>query len=122
MEKLHKIKDMLVQELEEFARKESIESYDLDMIHKLTDTIKNIDKIDMLEDGGHSGIRERGMPRTYEYDDDYSMRRRRDSRGRYSRDDGRDYMVNELESMMREAPDRETREKMERLVSRMKGM
>lgn len=122
MEHLHKIKDMLVRELEEFARKESIESYDLDMIHKLTDTIKNIDKIDMLEDGGHSGMRERGTPRTYEYDDDYSMRRRRDSRGRYSRDDGRDYMVNELESMMREAPDRETREKMERLVNRMKGM
>ena len=48
MEHLHKIKDMLVRELEEFARKESIESYDLDMIHKLTDTIKNIDKIDML--------------------------------------------------------------------------
>ena len=121
MEHLHKIKDMLVRELEEFARKESIESYDLDMIHKLTDTIKNIDKIDMLEDGGHSGMRERGMPRTYEYDDDYSMRRRRDSRGRYSRDDGRDHMVNELEDMMGRADTREDRERIQRMIDRLRS-
>lgn len=121
MEHLHKIKDMLVRELEEFARKESIESYDLDMIHKLTDTIKNIDKIDMLEDGGQSGMRERGMPRTYEYDDDYSMRRRRDSRGRYSRDDGRDHMVNELEDMMGRAGTREDRERIQRMIDRLRS-
>lgn len=121
MEHLHKIKDMLVRELEEFARKDSIESYDLDMIHKLTDTIKNIDKIDMLEDGGHSGMRERGMPRTYEYDDDYSMRRRRDSRGRYSRDDGRDHMVNELEDMMGRAGTREDRERIQRMIDRLRS-
>lgn len=128
MEHLRKLKDTLMRELEKLSEGD-ISIYQLDDIHKLTDIIKNIDKIEMYEDGNrYSGMRERGTPRSYDYndsygdDDDYSMRRKRDARGRYTRDDGRDYMVNELESMMREAPDRETREKMERLVNRMKGM
>lgn len=67
------------------------------------------------------GLRERGMPRTYEYDDDYSMRRRRDSRGRYSRDDGRDHMVNELEDMMGRAGTREDRERIQRMIDRLRS-
>ena len=61
------------------------------------------------------------MPRTYEYDDDYSMRRRRDSRGRYSRDDGRDHMVNELEDMMGRAGTREDRERIQRMIDRLRS-
>ena len=42
MEDYGKLKDKLCRELEEFARKEGIDPYDLETIHKLTDTVKNI--------------------------------------------------------------------------------
>lgn len=141
MENMHKLKDTLCRELDEFARRDSIESYDLDTIHKLTDTIKNLDKIEMLEDGGYSQARgggNRGGMRTYARDgegggygyedsfgdnDGYSMaRRRRDERGRYSRDDGRDDMVNRLEEMMSRAGSDRDREEIRRMIERMKGM
>lgn len=55
MEKLYDLKDKLCEELEEFARKQEMGAGDLEVIHKLTDTIKNIDKICMLEEeGGYS--------------------------------------------------------------------
>lgn len=141
MENMHKLKDTLCRELDEFARRDSIESYDLDTIHKLTDSIKNLDKIEMLEDGGYSQARgggNRGGMRTYARDgegggygyedsfgdnDGYSMaRRRRDERGRYSRDDGRDDMVNRLEEMMSRAGSDRDREEIRRMIERMKGM
>ena len=141
MEDMRKLKDMLCRELDEFSRRDSIESYDLDTIHKLTDTIKNLDKIEMLEDGGYSQARgggNRGGMRTYARDgegggygyedsfgdnDGYSMaRRRRDERGRYSRDDGRDDMVNRREGLMSRAGSDRDREEIRRMIERMKGM
>lgn len=141
MEDMRKLKDMLCRELDEFARRDSIESYDLDTIHKLTDTIKNLDKIEMLEDGGYSQARgggPRGGMRNYSRDgegggysyedsfgdnDGYSQaRRRRDERGRYSRDDGRDHMVNQLESMMGRVSSDRDREELRRMIDQMKGM
>lgn len=141
MEDMRKLKDMLCRELDEFSRRDSIESYDLDTIHKLTDTIKNLDKIEMLEDGGYSQARgggNRGGMRTYARDgegggygyedsfgdnDGYSMaRRRRDERGRYSRDDGRDDMVNRLEGLMNRAGSDRDREEIRRMIDQMKGM
>ena len=116
MENMHKLKDTLCRELDEFARRDSIESYDLDTIHKLTDTIKNLDKIEMLEDGGYSQARgggNRGGMRTYARDGEG---------GRYSRDDGRDDMVNRLEEMMSHVSSDRDREEIRRMIERMKGM
>lgn len=91
---MHKIKEMLMKELKEYEKKEKLSAGDLETIHKLTDTVKNIDKIEMLEGG--EGYSEDGM--SYDggsweargsYDGGYSeRRRRRDSMGRYARDDG----------------------------------
>ena len=106
MEDMRKLKDMLCRELDEFSRRDSIESYDLDTIHKLTDTIKNLDKIEMLEDGGYSQARgggNRGGMRTYARD-------------------GRDDMVNRLEEMMSRAGSDRDREEIRRMIERMKGM
>ena len=103
MEYIEKIKKMLCKELDEYAMKSKISGSDLDMIWKLTDTVKNLDKIEMLEEesGGYSEARGRG--RSYmggsSYDDDmmYSERRgrgryaKRDSMGRYSSDMGSSY-------------------------------
>ena len=112
MEYIDKIKKMLCKELEEYAEMGKIKnSTELDMIWKLTDTVKNLDKIEMLEEEseGYSearGGRGRGGRgrSSYamggsSYDDDmmYSERRgrgryaKRDSMGRYSSDDGMSY-------------------------------
>ena len=99
MEYIEKIKKMLCKELDEYAMKQKISGADLDMIWKLTDTVKNLDKISMLEESeGYSeargGMRGRSYMHGSSYDDDmmYSERRgrgrnaRRDSMGRYSSD------------------------------------
>ena len=99
----HELKEMLCKELEEYSRKGKMSAGDLETIHKLTDTIKNIDKIGMLEeDGGYSqagGMHGggRGMNRggsSYNdggYGGNSYRRQRRDSRGRYSREGGYSY-------------------------------
>ena len=51
MKNLYKLKDMLCEELDEISEKQGMSAGDLDTAQKLTDTIKNIDKIIMLEDG-----------------------------------------------------------------------
>ncbi len=105
MEYIEKIKKMLCKELDEYAMKQKLTGGDLDMIWKLTDTVKNLDKIEMLEEesGGYSEARGgRGRGRSSyamggsSYDNDmmYSERRgrgrnaKRDSMGRYSSEGG----------------------------------
>lgn len=89
MKHLHEIKQKLVKELDEIAERGELSAGSLDTLHKLTDTIKNIDKIEMLEGGGSShGYR--GSYGSYA-EDGYSQARRRDSRGRYTSYDGGDW-------------------------------
>ena len=102
MEYIEKIKKMLCKELDEYAMKQKLTGGDLDMIWKLTDTVKNLDKISLLEESndGYSEARGgRGRGRSSymggsSYDDMmYSERRgrgryaKRDRMGRYSSDD-----------------------------------
>ena len=91
MEYLQKIKENLCGELEELAMKPEMSAGDLETIHKLTDTIKNIDKIAMLEDGdGYSQAGDWEMEGRGSYERGSSYRgRKRDSMGRYSRDGSR---------------------------------
>ena len=62
MHYMEDLKDLLCAELEDYAEKgknsDKMSTADLDSIHKLTDTVKNILKIDMLED--ESGYSEDG--------------------------------------------------------------
>lgn len=131
MEYIEKIKKMLCKELDEYAMKSKLTASDLEMVHKLTDTVKNLNKIEMLEgDGGYSETypyymggssyaRGRGryakrdsMGRysseggSYEggssYDDYSEESSYRGGRG-YSRDDAKDHMMNKLGSMMENA-------------------
>ena len=103
MKHLEKLKEALCEELDKFGKSGDITVNSLEKIHKLTDTIKNIDKIMMLEEEeGYSEARGgRGRGRSsYDggssYDDDmmYSERRgrgrnaKRDSMGRYSSEGG----------------------------------
>lgn len=94
MKYLHALKEKLCEELQEIAEKQDMSAGDLEAVHKLTDTIKNIDKIEMLEADGYSNNggdwEARGS-----YDGMY-----RDDR--YSRHDGTDKrLMDELEELMR---------------------
>ena len=55
MKSLYELKEMLCYELDEIVKKGELSAGSLETVHKLTDTIKNIDKIEMLEEeGGYS--------------------------------------------------------------------
>lgn len=137
MEKLHELKEKLWAELDELADKREMGAGDLEVVHKITDTIKNIDKICMLEDseyseavdgmdyGRGSSYANRGKHYVrghYSRDggmDGYSSRRR-DSRGRYSRDDGRSEMMEHLEMAMDTATDQD-RETIKRFMRQLEN-
>lgn len=138
MEYMYELKDKLCKELDEIARKPEMGAGDLEIIHKLTDTIKNIDKIEMLEDGdGYSmdgDWEARGSYRGRDYDDGSSnanrgmhyvrghySRARRDSMGRYSRDGAKDKMMHHLEEMMNSASTEKDREMVRRFMSQMEN-
>ena len=122
MEYMHELKEKLCDELEEIARKGELGAGDLEIIHKLTDTIKNLDKIEMLEDGGgysQAGDWEMEGRGSYERGSSYRGRKR-DSMGRYSRDgrygpttrmysraEAKDGMMAQLEEMMDHASEQE---------------
>ena len=158
MHYMHDLKDLLCAELEDYAEKGKksgkMSMGDLESIHKLTDTVKNILKIDMLE--GESGYSEDGAymgeGRIYGTSYDDGMRRgvgysyargrgryaKRDSMGRYSRDDGymrrdgrsmrdgysRDegkaYMMEQLEDMMEDAEKPAEKEALRRCMEALK--
>ena len=140
MKHLEKLKEALCEELDKFGKSGDITVNSLDKIHRLTDTIKNIDKIMMLEESeGYSEERGRTHMGGSSYDDDimYSERRgrgrnaKRDSMGRYSsdggsydgddyserrtgrgysRDEATDWMMTRLGEMMSETDDPKQRE------------
>ena len=164
MHYMHDLKDLLCAELEDFAEKGKksgkMSMGDLESIHKLTDTVKNILKIDMLEEesgysedghymgegriygtsyesgysdrGGSSYARGRGRYAKRDsmgryssrggmsYDDDMSYARggrmgnRGGMRGGYSRDEGKHYMMEQLEEMMEQAEKPTEREALKR--------
>ena len=79
MHKLEELREMLMDELNECVKKDELSTSSLDIIDKLTHSIKSIDTILAMEeagysnDGGNSYARGRGR------------NAKRDSRGRYSR-------------------------------------
>ena len=155
MHYMHDLKDLLCAELEDYAengkKSGKMSMGDLDSIHKLTDTVKNIIKIDMLdgetgysEDGTYMGegriygtsydgydrgtsyARGRGryakrdsMGR-YSRDDGYMRRDGRGMRDGYSRDDGKAYMMEQLEEMMEDAEKPSEKEALRRCMEALK--
>lgn len=122
MKALMDLRDMLCVELEEEARKGELTAGSLETVHKLTDTVKNIDKILMLEEGGYSGDGEWNARGSYAGDNSY--RRGSYSRGgsyadggyagasyrggrhyvhgHYSRAEGQDMVKERIQEMMRQ--------------------
>lgn len=126
MAKMEELREMLCEELDKITKKGELSAGSLDVVDKLTHSIKSIDTILAMEDAGYSS-------------DDYSMRgnsyargrgsnARRDSMGRYSSDNysmrggrsgerGRNYSYDDemnnlreqLEDMERMAKDEESK-------------
>lgn len=155
MHYMHDLKDLLCADLEDYAEKGKksgkMSMGDLDSIHKLTDTVKNILKIDILEeetgysedghymgegriygtsydgyDRGASYARGRGryakrdsMGR-YSRDDGYMRRDVRNMRDGYSRDEGKAYMMEQLEDMMEDAENPAEKEALRRCMEALK--
>ena len=135
MKALYDLKEMLSAELEEIARKPEMGAGDLEIIHKLTDTIKNLDKIEMLEDDGYSqaGYRDGGSSynrgssyanrgkhyvRGHYSRDGYSMEGR-GNRGGYSRHDAKEAMMEQMEMLMDQAGSEREREAIRRCMSQL---
>lgn len=128
MKSMYELRDMLCKELDELARKGELGAGDLEIAHKLTATIKNIDKIEMMEDGGYS--RDEDYSRRYSRDGDWeadmrgtygkgSSYARRDThyvRGHYSRDGARDDMKRQLQEMLNNADDESIRKAIQRCM------
>lgn len=119
MKSLYDLKDMLCSELDEIGKKGEMSAGDLETINKLTDTIKNIDKITMLEDSGYSRDSDWDL-NTYGRGNSYARRGQHYVRGHYSRDDGRERMMRHLEDMMDEA-DGNDREMIRRCYEALKN-
>ena len=136
MKHLEKLKEALCEELDKFGKSGDITVNSLEKIHKLTDTIKNIDKIMALEEEsgyseemyGSSYARGRRYAKRdsmgryskdggYSEDDDYSERKM--GRG-YSRDEATDHLMRQLGNMMEDADpkQRETLKKWMRELER----
>lgn len=73
----YQMQEHICKELEKKAQNGLKSTQDLDTVWKLIDAYKNLLKIDMLQEAEE-----------YSHDEGYSERRRRDSRGRYSREGG----------------------------------
>jgi len=130
---MYELRNMLCDELDELARKGDLGAGDLEIAHKLTDTIKNIDKIKMMEDDGYSrdgdyssdGDYSRGgdwqadMRGTYGRGSSYARRGTHYVRGHYSRADSMEHLREQINDMMRETDDDRVKEALRRAASLM---
>lgn len=146
MHKLKDIKEKMIEKIEEtYKDHPTLEPAVLSYIDTLAHAAKNIAKICDSDDEGEYASRGRSMrgyPMVFDghaYDGEaYAGRRyaKRDSMGRYSRDDGysreggysRDGgysrghgMADEIEDLIERAPDEQTRKDLEKIADRMRG-
>ena len=152
---MHKLKEKLMDELYDYEEKikknpnARMSDMELEKVHKISDTVKNLCKIEALEegegyseDGGHWMARGNyggghGTPGMHGYNDgasydggyneggsSYARGRRyakRDSMGRYSRDDGKNDIIESLEDMMDDANTEKERRALRECIATMKN-
>lgn len=123
-----------LEELEKKAAKGKLSSAEVEYGDMLAHFKKNLLTADAMEGSNYSNAgRSYGYP-VYNYDDgnmnsgrSYAGRysSRRDRRGRYSRNYANEYsgdMVEQLREMMSDAPDSETRNEIQRLITKIEKM
>ena len=146
MHAIYELKETLCDELEKYGEKDNLSTGDLDVVHKLADTVKNLCKvIDMCEEDEYSGAYENmgrmynnNMMRggSYERGGSYArggrgMRGGRRgganqygsyARGGYSREDGNEMLVKDLRELMDESPDERTKQEFHKFIKKIEQM
>lgn len=139
MDAYYSLKKMLCRELEDVVKKGELSAGDLDVVDKLTHSIKSLVTIMAMEeggysnDGGNSGYsgygggnsgarRGRDSMGRYTEGGSYNYRDGGYSGRRYSREEGRSYLSGKLEKMMEEASSEEEREVLQSAMNRLKNM
>lgn len=132
MQKMEELRDMLCEELDKITKKGELSTGSLDVIDKLTHSIKSIDTIMAMEDAGYSN--EAG----YSYARGRGGNVKRDSMGRYSRmydggsyNEGKSYargysrhdakeeLAMELKELKMDAKDHETAQMIDRWIRQL---
>lgn len=139
MKSYEKIKEMLCEELETIAKKGELTAGSLDTVDKLTHAIKSIETIIAMNEYNDDGYSNRG---SYEsrngssgarrYTRDGSMdggnsyarygNVRRDSMGRYSRDEANDEIISRLHDIMNDTPNEQAKQEIRKLINKMENM
>ena len=140
MHGIYELKEMLCDELEEYGKKGELSTGSLEIIDKLSHTVKNLGKIIEEYEESEEGSYYDGMV----YDDGMSNRggsyNRGGNRGSYARGRGRGArrdarsryssegysrtgdMIERLRDLMQDAPDERTKQEIQRLVTKMEQM
>lgn len=127
MKSYEKIKEMLCEELETIAKKGELTAGSLDTVDKLTHAIKSIETIIAMNEYNDDGYSNRGSyARRYTREGGNSYARygnvRRDSMGRYSRDEANDEIISRLHEVMEEAQNEQTKQEIRKLINKMEQM
>ena len=131
MQKMEELRDMLCEELEKITKKGELSAGSLDVVDKLTHSIKSIDTIIAMEESGYSKESNRGgYSRNYMYEDGGSYARGgRGGRGgrtganQYgSYDDGSEMIVRELRDLMNDAPNEHIKMELKKTIQKMEQM
>ena len=124
---MYELRNMLCDELDKLAAQGDLGAGDLEIAHKLTATIKNIDKIEMMEGDEYSDRYSRGgdweadMHGTYGRGSSYARRGTHYVRGHYSRADSMEHLRSQISDMMRETDDERIKEALRRAASLMEN-
>ena len=119
MKELETLCDVLSDKITEKTRKiknSGMSDGDLETIDKLTHSLASVKKImAFMEDDGYSG----SWPMDGSYRTMYrgSYARKRDSMGRYSRND----LADKMRELMMDAPDDRTRQEIQRMVDKLEA-
>ena len=129
MDKLHELKDQLIDEIIEYADKGRKSKDDAMTLKALTGSVDHLCNIIDGMENEYSGTYDTGMSGSYNRSynrgrGSYNRSYKRDSRGRYSSDgysrDGG--MVEELRELMQDAPDERTRTEFQRFITKIESM
>ena len=127
MKELHELKDMLCDELKEYGKKD-LTAGSLDVIDKLSHALKSIETIIAMEEADGEYSETYRMPRYYRdsYERNGRSYRKRDSMGRYSREDGysgaMEDMADQLRDIMKNAPDESLKKDIRRILEKVESM
>lgn len=131
MKELYDLKDLLCEELKQYGKKGDLTAGSLDVVDKLSHALKSVETIIAMEEADDSYSEGYGGPyydrsmRGSSYARGRRSTARRDSMGRYSRDDysmDNDEMVEQLRGIMEEAPNEQVRSEIHRVVKKIEKM